>query len=192
MSSNSKSFDIDKLYEFHRMMISQNLFLVYNGPVTQEITNSFLAITKSKIKELVEEKSVLRKIGFIMVECLQNIYKHEAKPGKGEDNRISSIFLLGAVDGDFIIESGNRIHNNDVDPVTVRLEKLNKMSHDDLVRHYKQKLVTANLTDKSGAGLGLIDAAIKSRQKFEWYFKKIDKDYSFFSLRVKVAKNKAA
>ena len=126
-----------------------------------------------------------------MVECLQNIYKHEAKD-EGENKAISSIFMLGAANGDFIIESGNRILNIEITSVTERLDKLNNMSHGDLIDHYKESLRTSKISAKGGAGLGLIDAAIKSSQKFEYYFKKIDDKFSFFSLRIRVAKNKAA
>ncbi len=192
MSLDQNTLELENLYEFHQMMVSQNLFLVYNGPVTQEITNSFLSITKNKIREFVEEKSILRKIGFIMVECLQNIYKHEAKLPAGKKNNISSIFMLGAIKGDFIIESGNRILNKEIASVTERLEKINGMNHKDLVFHYKESLRNTKTSKRGGAGLGFIDAAIKSGQKFEFYFKKIDNKFSFFSLRIRVAKNKAA
>ena len=44
------------------------------------------------------------------------------------------------------------------------------------------------LSEKGGGGLGLIDIAKKSRNKLGYSFKEIDKDYSFFTLIVKILK----
>ena len=39
---------------------------------------------------------------------------------------------------------------------------------------------------KGGAGLGIIDMALKSGNRFEYNFNKIDDYHSFFTLKVKV------
>lgn len=39
---------------------------------------------------------------------------------------------------------------------------------------------------KEGAGLGIIDMAMKSENTFEFSFKKIDSEFFFFTLKIKI------
>ncbi len=43
-----------------------------------------------------------------------------------------------------------------------------------------------NLSNKGGAGLGIIDMALKSGEKFDFSFEDIDGKSSFFTLKIKV------
>ena len=43
-----------------------------------------------------------------------------------------------------------------------------------------------SISSKGGAGLGIIDMALKSGNKFEYSFNQIDDSNSFFTLKVKV------
>ena len=44
------------------------------------------------------------------------------------------------------------------------------------------------MSKKGGGGLGLIDIARRSGEKLQYKIREIDKDYSFFTLTVKISK----
>ena len=60
------------------------------------------------------------------------------------------------------------------------------MSAGELKIKYLAKLNSTKLSDKGGAGLGLMDIARKSGKKLEYDFENISEKISFFSLIVNV------
>ena len=196
MKENKKDTDtpvepVDRLFELHQMMQERSLILVYDGPFTQDITNAFLSITKQGIGSREDEKSTLRKLGFVLVECLQNVYKHSDGEDAGERIKPgSSIFVISTNDKFYILESGNRISNESIPSLESMLDHLNGLDREGKIELYKEQILTGSITEKGGAGLGLIDIAIKSAGNLEYHFRKIDDKYSFFSLRIKILRKK--
>ena len=60
------------------------------------------------------------------------------------------------------------------------------MNKDELREYYVNTLSNESFSDKGGGGLGMIDIARKSGQKFEYSFTPINNIYSFFSLIIKI------
>ena len=60
------------------------------------------------------------------------------------------------------------------------------MDKEELREYYQLSLNNSMVSNKGTAGLGMIDIARKSGNKLEYEFLEIDKDFSFFSLNVKI------
>ena len=60
------------------------------------------------------------------------------------------------------------------------------MNSSELKAKYLEKLSRTKLSDKGGAGLGLMDIARKSGNKLQYDFENISSQISFFSLIVNV------
>ena len=97
-----------------------------------------------------------------------------------------SLFLVGKEVGFYYIVTGNYIDNNQVAPITKNVDEINKMTHEEIKKKYREIISEGALTDAGGAGLGLIDIVIKSNNKLEYEFKPTGDNISFYILKVKV------
>jgi hypothetical protein len=171
-------------------MERNNIMLSFKGDITSELLTSILQIMETKLDNMQEEPKIKKKVYNVLVECLQNLYHHmDEIPNNGEnDKRIrSAIFMIGKVDNQYNIITGNYIRSKNVDSLKTRLDEINKLSKEELKDYYKLVLNNGEMSDKGGGGLGMIDIARKTGQKLNYNFMPIDDTYSFFSLNIKIA-----
>ncbi len=175
-------------FEFYNMMEKDNIMLSFKGNVTSELLTSVLQIMESKMERLNEPSKIKKKVYNILVEALQNLYHHMDKSDEDlshEHNTV--IFMIGKQEDTYCIYTGNYIKNENAEKLKLRLEKINSLDADELKAHYKEVLNNGMMSDKGGGGLGMIDIARKSGQKLDFNFQEVDKDLSFYSLKIKVA-----
>lgn len=190
------------IYELHKTMVERSLILVYEGEFTQEITKSVLAMAERNMDAIGETSNIKRKVFNVMVECLQNIVKH-AEDADNEEMEFeppngSAVFMIGQEEDKYIVTSGNPVANEKVDILQTKLEHINSLDKDGLKALYKDIIKRGReqgeggkgLTEKGGAGLGFVDMARKSGQKLRFDFEPIDDNFSFFSLKTIISRNK--
>jgi hypothetical protein len=179
------------VYDLHKIMIANNLILVYEGEFTQEITKSVLAMAERNMDAIGEIANVKRKVFNVMVECLQNIVKHaEDLNEKDEDGlKNNAIFMLGKQVNEYIVTSGNPVRNEVIPNIQGKLEKVNALDKEGLKELYKEIIKNTEISEKSGAGLGFVDMARKSGEKLGFSFEPINDEFSFFTLRVTVPRD---
>jgi hypothetical protein len=177
------------IYDLHQSMIAHNVILIYEGDFTQETTKSILSMTERNLEYSGEESTIKKRIFNVMVEALQNIVKHSddtetLKKGKHH----SAIFLIGHNQNRYSIMTGNPVRKENTGALGKSLERINNLDKDGLKELYKDIIKNSTLTEKGGAGLGFVDMARKSGEKLEWTFVDIDEVYSFFCLKVNIAR----
>jgi hypothetical protein len=124
---------------------------------------------------------VKRKVTFLMVECFQNIVRHgESVIFDDEHIENPGYFLTKNIDNTHFITSGNLVRKENVKKLTEDLRHVNSLTKQELRELYKKALSTNEISEKGGAGLGLIELARKSGHPIEFSFKPYNKDYSFF------------
>lgn len=188
-----KNVDYMKLiYQFHEDMIKHNFTLVYEGEITHQITKAFTSLAETNMDKLSEDTTVKKKVFHVMVECLQNLSKHaeEFEPSSGgyAGNGIFIVGKLGDENGDYHIITGNAVDNSKVDDLKALLDKINELDKDGLKELFKKQMREGSLSEKGGAGLGLIDIARKTGEKLEYHFHSIDEANSFFLLRTRISR----
>ena len=119
-----------------------------------------------------------------MVEGLQNITRHQHADDVDIEKieETFGIFVIQKIDDYYFITTGNVVDNVNIPPLKELLEKINSLSKDELKAFYKKVLAEGEMSDKGGAGLGLIDMARKSGNKLFYKFRKIDDTHSYFYL----------
>jgi hypothetical protein len=176
------------IYDTFSVVQQNKIMLVYQGEFTQEIAKSVLAMTERNLDNFNEDQTTKRKIFNVMVECLQNICKHS-------ENSVpelkEAIFMIGLDNDYYFITTGNHIANENVIGLKTKLEEINTLDKDGLKQLHKSIVSGSQaLSDKGGAGLGLIDVARKSGEKLIFDFTPAQNDTSFYSLLIKISKNK--
>jgi hypothetical protein len=177
------------IYDLHQMMMAHKVILIYEGDFTQETTKSILTMAERNLESSGEESGIKKKIFNVMVEALQNIVKHsdEGKDG-GDVNHHAAIFLIGHERSQYSIMSGNPVKNVNLPSLKSALEHINSLDKDGLKDLYKEIIKNTTISEKGGAGLGFVDMARKSGEKLEWSFVPMNEEYSFFCLKVNIAK----
>ncbi len=175
-------------YQLYKTMKTNEINLVYEGEVTQEITKTFTSLTEKSLSKSAESNTVQKKVFNVMVECLQNISKH-ADSLNNEDEERRGIVMVSKGDDSYNIITGNVIKNEKVADLKKNLELINSLDKDGLSTLFKQQIKETTLSEKGGAGLGLIDIAKKTGSKLTYQFKELNQNVSFFILTSTIKRN---
>lgn len=177
------------LFDIYQTLSREKILLSYLGEITPDLTNSVLKSVKKEQNPYNEKVNVKKKIYNIIVESLENIYKHaEVK----EKQTSPSIFLFGAQEAQYYIISGNYVYQQTGLKLRETIDELNGLDKENMRKKYRAALLqSAEDTGKEfiGAGIGLIDMALKSENKLEYQFRDASDGISFFTLIVKVNMN---
>ena len=168
-------------YQLYKTMKTNEINLVYEGEVTQDITKTFTALTEKSLSKNAESNIVQKKVFNVMVECLQNISKH-ADSLNDEDEERRGIVMVSKGEDSYNIITGNVIKNEKVPDLKKSLEHINSLDKEGLSSLFKQQIKETTISDKGGAGLGLIDIAKKTGSKLTYQFKELNQNVSFFIL----------
>lgn len=167
-------------YETHQLMEGNSVRLSFSGEFSPDLITVLLLMARSNIGG----KSVMKKVYNIMIECLENLTKHALK---NEGDKFPAMFVLGKDDDFYYLATGNKILKEEIEVLSNKLEKANSLDREGLRNWYNEILMSEeNLSNKGGAGLGIIDMALKSGEKFDFSFEDIDGKNSFFTLKIKV------
>ena len=180
---------LEFVYGFYQGMKSNDISLVYEGEVTHQITKAFTSLTESNMANQEEDSSVQKKVFHVMVECLQNVSKHADDFTDTAAKSVGrGIFMVSKGEEHYYVITGNVVDNNKIDGLRDILENINSMDRDALKALYKKQIKEGRLSNKGGAGLGFIDIARKTGEKFDFHFLPIDEETSFFVLTSKIVR----
>ena len=172
-------------YNLNHLKDPSDVLLMYEGKFDRKSTKSVLHIAERNIDTVTDEPSVKRKVFNVLVECLQNVVKHGEKLEESDPSGITiPMLMIGREPENYVIASGNAIKNNSVSPLKSRIEEINNLDKNGLKELYKDIMRSNDVSEKGGAGLGLVDMARKSGERFSYHFDKIDEDFSFFSFKI--------
>lgn len=174
------------VHDLHKEMTENNIILTYEGFFSQDITKSVLAMTERKFDADGLDASVKKKVFNIMVETLQNICKHQFAE-EDELKETPAIFMIGLVDGDYLIISGNPLATSRIENIRARIEKVNSLDKDGLKALYKEARIASTISEVGGAGLGFIDIARKSGLPLVYSFEPVNDQLSYYTLMVRVS-----
>ncbi len=174
---------LKSIYKLFNLMNYDHLGYIYHGNFTDEITENILKLTEANLQNEENVGKIKKRIYSIMVEGLQNITRHQTKENNIVDDKFYyGIFVIQKIDDVYFITTGNPIKKSQIPPLKELLDKINSLSNDELKKYYKKILVEGEMSDKGGAGLGLVDMARKSKNKLYYKFHEIDDEHSFFYL----------
>ncbi|RCW29515.1 SiaB family protein kinase [Marinilabilia salmonicolor] len=181
---------LDFAYQLYKTMKTNEINLVYEGEVTQDITKTFTSLTERNMAKSEESNQVQRKVFNVMVECLQNISKHADTLSDDDEDERRGIVMVSRGEESYKIITGNVIRNAKIPGLKESLEHINSLDKAGLSSLYKQQIVESKISEKGGAGLGLIDIAKKTGSKLSYQFKELNEEVSFFILTSTINRNR--
>ena len=178
-----RSENIPTCFKWNNKLEGDNIILSYKGEFNSELVNSILSLTYRDNNIKYSKDYVKNRLFSVIVESLQNVYKH----GYHEDNEeVVGIFLVRKTDSSYCLYTGNFVKKKDKDMLSGKVDQVRKADTDTLKQLQKVALKTGDLSNKSGAGIGLIEIRKKSSH-IDYAFQDLDDDLAFFSLEAEVS-----
>jgi hypothetical protein len=179
--------DSDKLFRLFDDLIQDDLIFGYSGAFSDAITEMIIEISEQNIESHGNLIKLKKKISFLMAECYQNIVRHGTNPYANlKFPAKASAFFCRSRNGVFYITSANYVLNEFKDIIGGKLDRVNDLSQDELKELSREILQKGELSEKGGAGLGIIEMARKSGNKLDYLFEKINDKLSMFYLHLRL------
>jgi len=179
-----RALDVQGFYEqFH----SEDIIMSYNGNANGDLLNNLIHVAQAKLAQVEPKSSIRKRVFNILVEVLQNIYHHYGQITiKDFPNKESVTLVFAKTQANYYIVAGNFVLNEEIPALKEKIDLINTLPAEKLKRVYIETLGNGVISEKGGAGLGLIEIARKSAGKLSYEFRLFDSHLSFFSLMVKI------
>ena len=172
--------------EIFNAMTQENIIYVFHGDFNYGVVNTLLNDIKRELHKNTSDIRTAKKTYKVLVECLENVHKHSVKKDSSSNEKNEGIFLLKKKDDAFVVAIGNSILNEDVARLKAHLDEINDLDENGLKKKYRDTLLVTEVSDKGGAGMGMIDIALKSGSILDYSFNPYTELKQFFSLKVLV------
>lgn len=166
------------------IITQDDLTLAYSGEFRDTLTDRIIELAETYLEKDREVAKLRKKTSFLVAECFQNVIRHGSKEAEfifDSPRRVES-FVLRFYDKKCFILSENAIPASKVDGLIAMLDDVNMVDRDALRDMYRRLLDAGEISEKGGAGLGLIEMARRSGNKLKYSFQPLDEEYRVFHL----------
>lgn len=189
MKKNTENIGNTKfLYDLMSATSTRDLSYIYRGEFSQDISHFILSLAEKNIGRSGIKARTKKRVFHIMVESIQNITRHQDAPETHPELR--AIFAIQKKGTIYFVTTGNVIENSKVADLRQKLEKVNSLDEKELTQFYREILSDGKISEKGGAGLGLIEIARKAGNKLLYDFNKITDEFSFFYMHTHIDTSK--
>ena len=184
MSNNLNSEREFVQQQYEQMLLAhqqdETVLVSHYGELSQSVISSLEGSVEEKITSLEISKGPIKKIFFISVETLQNMLLHGHKNNQGEQH---NFFILVKNGENLKVISSNLVANSSSPALEKQIDTINSFDDEKALKaYYLEHLENNTMSDKGGAGLGFITIGMKSGNKLKVDFKKINDQFSLFTL----------
>lgn len=184
------SISVDTIYQsylsIYELDLGFEVLLNYYGEFSVNLIRSFADGVEEMMTQLGDKRHIIKRMFSILVEGLQNIYIH----GGTEENGTQQAFLIIARnETSYKILLGNIVEQDDRSSVKTYLGNINNHSDDELKQLYLNILKNGYISQKGGAGLGIVTMRIKSSKDIEYRIYDLPAEKSFLVMEVELERN---
>jgi hypothetical protein len=185
LNKDAEFFDVHFARNVQRISSEGELLLAYDGVLNPETITKLEGEIEAKILDKTLPKMVVKKVFFICIESLQNMFIHGYKDQNGAKHNFFILYLTSKA---VKIVGANLIANAAIEKLSKHITKINSFEDPaDLKQYYLEHLENNELSEKGGAGLGFITIGMKSGNKLRTEFEKINSDRSLFLMEVTIS-----
>lgn len=167
-------------------LTGKDILMSYNGPFDSQVLSMF----GQNIQHSISENKKLNKTIFkVFIELAQNVsYYSEEKEQtqKGEPAGVGT-FIIQSFEDYYLFILGNPINKKHKDILSDKCTKINSLDRNQL-REYKRELRNLPQGERGTGNIGLIQAALLSRNSLDFRFLNINEEHSFYIIAVKINK----
>ncbi|MCV9386444.1 SiaB family protein kinase [Reichenbachiella ulvae] len=181
------------LLKKYKNIYDTNILLMYKGEVTFDLVTSIIETLDGRIGEIESDRLIKKKFYGAATECIQNLYHHMDEVSDENIDTYDSkagLLMVTARKKFFNIMTGNFIPNDKINGIKAKIDNINTLEKEELKKLYKEILYNEEFSDKGTAGLGFVEIARKTGQKLSYEFHKVNDEYSYFTLQIRVSRLK--
>lgn len=183
------SISIDTIYQSYLSIYEDDLgyevLLKYYGEFSVDLIRSFADGVEQMMTKLGDKRYVIKRMFSILIEGLQNVYIH----GGTEENGSQMAFLIIARnETTYKILLGNIVEPEDRSPVKTYLGNINNHSEEELKQLYLSILKNGYISQKGGAGLGIVTMRIKSARDLQYRIYDLPTQKAFLVMEVELGR----
>ncbi len=169
------------LYDFKKDLAKRGIFFCLSGPISQNLVAEIATTLEQKMNLEETSKPTVLRVFSTVVENAQNIMRYSDEK---EDELSLGIIAVGYEDSHYFVLCGNKIEKRKVEFLRSKLSELQNKDKKALKKLYRERLRQGPPKEsKGGAGLGFIEMAKKASKPIEFDFKKLNEEFSFFSMK---------
>jgi hypothetical protein len=168
--------------DMNEFMGNKHIQMIYHGDFSQKTILHLIKMIEENLLHLKKDIGKAKKVLMVLIELLQNISKHGEKYLGNKEG----IFMLAKQGDDFVVSVGNWLATASINNITSHIEKINSFDEAGLNNFYSQTLMQGPGSEQGGAGVGLIDVALMSKEKIKFDTFRKDEMYSFGGISVKI------
>jgi hypothetical protein len=150
----------------------------YSGDLNFGFANALTSRLEKILEEKIESKKVKRRFFSVFIEAIQNIRLHSEVD---ESEHIHSIITVFLKDGQLNARFANIVEKSKAEKLRRRYEDINRLSPDVLKEKYMNVMMDGAVSDKGGAGLGIITMVMRSKNPSPVFITELNTEYDVFS-----------
>lgn len=162
--------------------------LSYLGLFEDDITDKIIGISEYYLDNKSDLGKLKNKVSFLIAECFQNVVRHGEV--KKDSVKIDGYFQLSVLEDRAVLSSCNLVTKDVAKLIEQKLIQVNLLDSEGLKKLYTDVLQNEGLSEKGGAGLGLIEMARKSGLPLKFLFRETDSGFYRFFLALEISNKK--
>lgn len=159
----------------------QNVLVSHFGVFSQNLVSSLTESVENLIISIGDKRMVVKRMFSILIEGLQNLRLHGELDSQGMQ---SGFLILSNDEHAYSLILSNIIKNEDVTTISNYIDAINAYSEEELKSKYTSVLSNEFMSEKGGAGLGLITTRIKSGNPLGYDIFPLSENQGLFVLKV--------
>ena len=163
------------------------VLLEYSGEIDFDIIDTLIKRLKRTPAFQAIGTTKRKRVYCVFVECVDNLYKHKINDQPSFNGKeFQPYIILTSEENKYAIGTGNVISNENIRELSDNLRQINQSDRNGLKVMYAEIINKDIISNEEGAGLGLITMALKTEEKIEYKFKKINDLCSFFEMKISI------
>jgi len=169
---------MESIQSLHSRITRDRLSFAYRGDVSDRNSLALLTLLENEMKDDSFGFTGRKRLFMFVLESLQNIAKH----GIHKFHSGMSTVTFSKTDDGYTVTTGNIMDAASVADLKKKLEMITGLEPDKIKALYRQILNNSEFNKKGGAGLGLLEMAIKTGNRLDFDFIPVDPEHSYFIL----------
>lgn len=177
----------ETMLQEYRQAQDKSIVMAFKGALSQTMLVDLGNILRNKVG--FDGKA--KKMFSVFIELTQNIKNYSAETElelpAGKQIGVGIVVVSDAAE-QYTVTAGNLMPSANVERVRSRCEYIKTMSYEQLRAFHKEKMREGPPPDSKGAGLGLIDIAMKANTHVDFDFQSVNSNYTFFTINACIKK----
>lgn len=169
---------MDIIRRIHEKMAEKQFLFIFRGDITEKNSLPLITLLENEMKDDSYGITGRKRLFMFVLESLQNIAKHGTKVSQG----MMPLVSYSRIGEGYRVITANLVDGDQVENLRGRLEQVNSLDVAGIKDLYKKILMNSEFSEKGGAGLGLIEMAVKTGNRLDFDFKPADDGHSYFIL----------